>query len=358
MPAVRGSLRRCSRLSHPAVCGGSHEFMPPFAAQPSRCSREFTLPFAAQRTCRSRELTPPFADARRSAACRSAARRWLNARQPAADSSPPDRRWLKPAGSPLTQARRIAADSSSPDCRWLMPAGRRWRGKPTRHFLSSRRRPWLTDPAVRGRSRRRPWGKPTHRRRLPLVRGEGQPAVRGHSARPRLWLPPARRSPPLSGQASRLWSRQPAVAVFDQTVTKVFLSCVLCVFSPGGLLIPLSCPMDFFLEGTKVPAVEAGPRDEATATMDHLPWPPKLPAPPWPLFVCSALEAPSCVCLCVGPEGSPECPPPLPGSTVMARDAPSGRGELCQTSVVCVLCSRLLFPYMVSFLSSFHVIIS
>ncbi len=111
-----------------------------------------------------------------------------------------------------------------------MPAGRRWRGKPTRHFLSSRRRPWLTDPAVHGRSRRRPWGKPTHRRRLPLVRGEGQPAVRGHSARRRLWLPPARRSPPLSGQASQLWSRQPAVAVFDQTVTMVFLShCVVCV---------------------------------------------------------------------------------------------------------------------------------
>ncbi len=31
---------------------------------------------------------------------------------------------------------------------------------------------------------------------------------------------------------------------------------------------------------------------------------------------------------------------------------------VCQTSVVYVLCSRLLFPYMVSFLSSFHVIIS
>ncbi len=153
-----------------------------------------------------------------------------------------------------------------------MLAGRGWRRKPTRHF-SSRRRPRLTDPGVRGRSRRRPWGKPTHRRRLPLVHGEGQPAVRGHSARRRLWLPPARRPPPLSGQASRLWSRQPAVAVFDQTVTKVFLSIVLCVFS-------------------------------------LLPWPPELPAPPGPPSVCSALEAPSCVCLCVGPEGSPECPPP------------------------------------------------
>ncbi len=55
--------------------------------------------------------------------------------------------------------------------------------------------------------------------------------------------------------------------------------------------------------------------------------------------------------VCVGPEGSPECPPPLPGSTVTARDVPSGRGELCQSCFVCVLCSRLLFPYMVSFMS-------
>ncbi len=42
------------------------------------------------------------------------ARRWLNARRPASDSSPPDRLWLKPAGSPLTQACRIAPDSCPP----------------------------------------------------------------------------------------------------------------------------------------------------------------------------------------------------------------------------------------------------
>ncbi len=39
----------------------SREFMPPFAALPSRGSREFTLPFAAQRSRCSWELTPPFA---------------------------------------------------------------------------------------------------------------------------------------------------------------------------------------------------------------------------------------------------------------------------------------------------------
>ncbi len=39
------------------------------------------------------------------------ARLWLNAHRIAADSSPPDRRWLMPAGLPLTQAHRIGADS-------------------------------------------------------------------------------------------------------------------------------------------------------------------------------------------------------------------------------------------------------
>ncbi len=113
----------------------------------------------------------------------------------------------------------------------------------------------LTDPAVRGRSRRRPWGKPTHRRRLPLVRGEGQPAVRGHSARHRLWLPPAHRPPPLSGQASRLWSRQPAVAVFDQTVTQGLFNIVSCFrvcFAPEGSGYPWAAPC-IFLGGYKGP---------------------------------------------------------------------------------------------------------
>ncbi len=47
-----------------------------------------------------------------------------------------------------------------------------------------------------------------------------------------------------------------------------------------------------------------------------------------------------------------------PGGTVTAWDTPSGRGELCQGSVVCVMCSRLLCPYLVCFLSLFHVIMS
>ncbi len=37
--------------------------------------------------------------------------------------------------------------------------------------------------------------------------------------------------------------------------------------------------------------------------------------------------------------------------TVTVWDTPSGRGELCQGSVVCVMCSRLLCPYLVCFMS-------
>ncbi len=369
---------------------GSWESTPPFAALPSRGSRDFTPPFAAQPSRRSREFTPPFADqpahssqemtppstltlAYRPAAdsmpaglpltqCPPACL-WRNARRPASDSmprrpasdsSPPDCRWLKLAGLPLTQARRIAADSSSPDCRWLMPAGRRWQGKPTRSSVhaavcGSPTPPFAGDHAA--------------------VRGESQPTVGGclyfagkanlpsavHSARSRLRLPPARR--PLRWvvkpagccrycQAGRLWSRQPAAAEFDKPagrgriwpVSDHGLFNCFCAFSPGGLLIPLSFPKEILGGGSRAPAEETEVGAGAAVSEAVPPWPPELPAPPWPpelpappgpRSVCSTLEAPSCVCICVGPVGSPECPPPLPGSTVTARDVPSGRGELC-----------------------------
>ncbi len=98
----------------------------------------------------------------------------------------------------------------------------------------------------------------------------------------------------------------------DQTVTLgLFKLCygVFLFVSPRRAPGTPELPHGFLGGGTRVPAVVAGPRDEATATRDHLPWPPELPAPPGPTSVCFALEAPSCVCLCVGPVGSPECPP-------------------------------------------------
>ncbi len=131
-----------------------------------------------------------------------------------------------------------------------MPAGRRCRGKPTRHFLSSRRRPRLTDPAVCGRSRRRPWGKPTHRRRLPLVRGEGQPAVRGHSALPPAVASSSRRYV----SVSVLWGLQsahpPSLVVLLRRGTRLPggasyirpLSCVSCVPASCFHIWFVSCP--------------------------------------------------------------------------------------------------------------------
>ncbi len=252
---------------------GSREFTPPFAALPSRGSRDFMPPFAAQPSRRSWEFTPPFADQPAHSSQEMTPPSTANlAHRPAADSMPaglpltqcpPACLWLKLSGLPLTQARRIAADSSSPDCRWLMPAGRRWQGKPT-HFLCSRRRLRLTDPAVRGRSRRRPWGKPTHRRRLPLV-SRGKPTRRPRTLGPQPAeapsSPPAPAvvwsSPPAAAiicQASRLWypqtaaavlTSQPAVAVFDQTVTTVFLTVYVCL-APEGSWYPWASPRKFW----------------------------------------------------------------------------------------------------------------
>ncbi len=142
---------------------------------------------------------------------------------------------------------------------------------------------------------------------------------------------------------------------------RAFLSCLVlfCVSSPGGLLIPPNFPREIFLGGRRVPAGVAWPRDEATAMNYHLPWTPELPAPPWPPLSVPLWRSPSCVPVRVCPEGPPEHPPtPLPGGTVTAWDTPSGRGALCQCSVVCVMCSRLLCPYLVCFLSSSDAIMS
>ncbi len=135
----------------------------------------------------------------------------------------------------------------------------------------------------------------------------------------------------------------------------------LCLAPEGSL----NYPREIFLGGRRVPAGVARPRDEATAMKDHLPWPPELPAPswppelpappwppelpappwppelpasPWPPSSVPLWRSPSCGPVRVCPEGPPEHPPPLPGGTVTAWDTASGRGELCQGSVVCVSC--------------------
>ncbi len=388
--AVRGSLRRRSRLSHPAVRGTScppfagvyaavrgspiplfagvlaavrGSAIPPFAGVDAavrgsaiRRSREFTPPFADQPALSSLEMTPP------STANPS--------RRPASDSMP--------AGLPLTQCppaclwfqlARSAADSSSPDCRWLKLAGLplthatgRWQGKPI-HFRSSRRRLRLTDPAVRGRSRRRPWGKPTHRRRLPLV-SRGKPTRRPRFTRPaagcgslqpagpcRCVVKPAGCCHYLSSQPimvspdGRCRIDKPAGRgrIWPDSDHGLF-NC-LCVFSPGGLLVPLSCPMVIFWGGYKGPGCCG--RAEGRGHGHHGPpalasWAPCSTLPP---SVCSTLEAPSCVCIRVCPEGSPECPPPLPVELLRLGSSLPGGGVMLEICRVC-----LVFPA-----SCFHI---
>ncbi len=169
---------------------------------------------------------------------------------------------------------------------------------------------------------------------------------------------------------------------------RAFLSCFVlsCLFSPGGLLIPPHFPREILGGGSK----SSGCRGQAEGTEAKA-----------PKTICHGLQSslhrhglqsslhrhgllsslhrhgfqssqlrhgtclsvplwrsPSCVPVRVCPEGPPERPPPLPDGTVKARDEPFGRGELCQGSVVCVMCSRLMCPYLVCFLSLFNVILS
>ncbi len=186
------------------------------------------------------------------------------------------------------------------------------------------------------------------------------------------------------------------------------LSCS-CVFSPGGLsmycpvclapegsLYPLTSPGNFVFGGKRVPAVGAGPRGPrprpqgppamaswapCTAMASWAPsyamasWAPCTAMASWAPCTAMASWAPSsamasfvCLFRSGGPRpvflsmsvlrGLQSAHPPLPGGTVTAWDMPSGRGELCQGSVVCVICSCLLCPYLVCFLSLFHVIMS
>ncbi len=176
-----------------------------------------------------------------------------------------------------------------------------------------------------------------------------------------------------------------------------WLSChvLSCLFSPGGLLIPPHFPMEILGGGSRVPAVGAGPRGSRprapktichglqSSQLRHGPQSSQLRHGPQssqlhhglqsslhrhgfqssqlrhgPCLSVLLWRSPSCVPVCVCPEGPPERPPPLPDGTVKARDEPFGRGELCQSSVVCVMCPHLIFPYLVCFLALFNVIIS
>ncbi len=54
------------------------------------------------------------------------------------------------------------------------------------------------------------------------------------------------------------------------------------MFSPGGLLIPLSFPKEILGGGSRAPAEETEVGAGAAVSEAVPPWPPELPAPPWP----------------------------------------------------------------------------
>ncbi len=170
---------------------------------------------------------------------------------------------------------------------------------------------------------------------------------------------------------------------------RALLSCfvLVSVSSPGGLLIPPDFPREIFFGGRKGSGCRGRPEGtEATATrttchgllsslhchgllspylrhglLSSLHRHGLLSSQLRHGLLCLSVplwRSPSCVPVRVCPEGPPECPPPLPNGTVKARDEPFRRGQLCQGSVVCVICSCLLCPYLVCFLSLFHVIMS
>ncbi len=158
------------------------------------------------------------------------------------------------------------------------------------------------------------------------------------------------------------------------------LYCPVCLALEGSWY-PLTSPWKFLGGGSRVPAVGAGPRGSrprAPKTICHGPQSSLLRHGPQssqlrhgpqssqlhhgfqssqlhhgfqsslhrhgfqssqlrhgPCLSVLLWRSPSCVPVCVCPEGPPERPPPLPDGTVKARDEPFGRGELCQSSVVC-----------------------
>ncbi len=147
---------------------------------------------------------------------------------------------------------------------------------------------------------------------------------------------------------------------------------VFCTVLSAWLLIPPHFPMEILGGGRRVPAVGAGPRGSRprapktichglqSSQLRHGPQSSQLRHGPQssqlhhglqsslhrhgfqssqlrhgPCLSVLLWRSPSCVPVCVCPEGPPERPPPLPDGTVKARDEPFGRGELCQSSVVC-----------------------
>ncbi len=189
---------------------------------------------------------------------------WFQLARSAADSSSPDCRWLKLAGLPLTQARRIAADS----CHWSSA------GKANSPLSVSRRRPRPTSVSRASSTR----GKPTRRPRFTRpAAGWGslqpagpcrcvvKPAGCCHylSSQPIMVSPDGRCRIDKPAGRGRIWPDS------DHGLFNCF-----CVFSPGGLLIPLSFPKEILGGGSRAPAEETEVGAGAAVSEAVPPWPP------------------------------------------------------------------------------------
>ncbi len=109
---------------------------------------------------------------------------------------------------------------------------------------------------------------------------------------------------------------------------RAFLSCHVLSYlsSPGGLLIPPNYLREFFW-GVERFRLE-----------DHLPWPPELPAPPWPPSFVLLWRSPSCGPVRVCPEGPSERPPPPSPVELLRRGTHlPGRGSYVRV-LLCVSC--------------------
>ncbi len=250
-PVVRGSSRRRSRLSHPAVRGSSRRRSrlshPAVRGSWRRRSRLCHPAVRGSSRRRSRIIQPSVPGGWRLHP------RLTLARRPASDSMP--------AGLPLTQCppaclwfqlARSAADSSSPDCRWLKLAGLplthatgRRQGRPTHHlcftcfFYAGKANPPSADtrPAA-GWGSLQPAGP---------CRCVVKPAGCCHylSSQPIMVSPDGRCRIDKPAGRGRIWPDS------DHGL----FNC-LCVFSPEGLLIPLSFPKEILGGGSRDPAEE------------------------------------------------------------------------------------------------------
>ncbi len=289
-------------------------YPPPAVAIPSPPAGSLVPGLPLPQARRSWEITPP-------------ARLWLNAR-----------RWLKPAGSPLTHARRPPLTLAP----WIQS---------TRHGQESRVCVLLCPQEH--------FNQVLSVLSLETRLGQAAPCFVAAEAIPATCLPVVDMEVVGGGPCKGPWllvmprgslsfQANPGGLLVPVGCPVLFvwpwrvllschvLSCPVCL-APEGSWYPLTSPGKFWdgVEGFRLewPGRETGPRPWKTTCHGllsslhhhgllsslHLPWPPELPAPPWPPELPASpwppLSVPlwrSCVPVRVCPEGPPERPPPLP----------------------------------------------